>query len=338
MRRVVAVVVIGLTPLLATGALRAQIATPPAWAYGTIPGAPPPAAAGARAGGPGAPAPPPDPTLHQVPGSPLRFTSAQIRDQFGPADWFPGDHPTMPDIVARGKQPDTRACSLCHYPNGRGRPENSGVSGLPVSYFLQQLRDFRNDRRKSAEPSKNNTNIMIAIAKSLSEQEMLQAAEYFGAITWTTPWVRVVESTTVPKTRIAVGLHVKLDGEETEPLGMRIIEMPENTEQSEVLRNPRSGFVAYAPPGSIQKGEVLVTSGGNGKTVQCGICHGADLKGMGPVPAIAGRSPSYIARQMFDMQAGARQGEWAELMKPVVAKLTEEDLVSIAAYVGSRTP
>ena len=60
--------------------------------------------------------------------------------------------------------------------------------------------------------------------------------------------------------------------------------------------------------------------------------------GLGPVPGIAGRSPSYLARQMFDMQAGARHGEWADLMKPVVAKLTEEDLVDISAYVASLMP
>jgi len=56
------------------------------------------------------------------------------------------------------------------------------------------------------------------------------------------------------------------------------------------------------------------------------------------VPGIAGRSPSYMVRQMYDMQVGARHGEWTTLMKPVVAKLTDEDFVSIAAYVASRTP
>ena len=60
--------------------------------------------------------------------------------------------------------------------------------------------------------------------------------------------------------------------------------------------------------------------------------------GLGPVPGIAGRSPSYLARQMYDMQAGARRGEWTELMKPVVAKLTDEDFVNISAYVASLPP
>ena len=83
-------------------------------------------AARRRAGTP----PAPDTSMKQVPGSTLSFTRQQISDGFGPADWFPGDHPAMPDIVAHGKRPDARACGLCHYPNGKGRQENAGVSGL----------------------------------------------------------------------------------------------------------------------------------------------------------------------------------------------------------------
>ena len=106
----------------------------------------------------------------------------------------------------------------------------------------------------------------------------------------------------------------------------------EHNDHFEILRDPRDGFVAYVPAGSIKKGEALVKTGGNGKTVACGICHGADLLGMGPVPPLAGRSPSMLARQMWDMKQGARKGEWAELMKPVVRNLTNEDLVNILAY------
>jgi cytochrome c553 len=257
---------------------------------------------------------------------------------FGPADWFPGDHPAMPDVVAKGRQPEVRACGLCHYPNGKGRPENAGVAGLPVSYFLQTMNDFRSDLRKSAEPRKANTNLMIAIAKGMTPEEIKQAAEYFGSMKWT-PWIKVVETSTVPKMRIAGGVHFKIEGEGagSEPIGNRIIETPDNAEEAE-LRNPRSGWVAYAPMGSIKKGEALVTNGGNGKTIACANCHGADLHGLGPVPGIAGRSPSYMGRQMTDMKVGARHGEWTELMKPVVAKLTDEDMVSIAAYLASRTP
>ena len=134
------------------------------------------------------------------------------------------------------------------------------------------------------------------------------------------------------------GIWVPLAGNQTEPIGVRIMETPENPERTEILRDPRSGFIAYVPQGSIAKGENLVKTGGNGKTSTCGLCHGEDLRGLGPVPGIAGRSPSYLVRQMYDMQSGARRGEWSALMTAAVAKLTDEDFVNIAAFVSSRTP
>ena len=331
MRRFV-VVVLALTPLAAVVVVQGQTAGPPAWAY-AIPAAPPAAPGGA----PAAPAAPVDTSLKQLPGSTLSFTLPQIRNMFGPADWFPGDHPTMPEVVAKGRQPDVRACALCHMPNGKGRQENAGVAGLSTSYFIQTMNDFKHDLRKSAEPRKGNTNLMITIAKGMTDQEIQQAAEYFGSMKWT-QWIRVVEASTVRKMRSAGGIWVPIEGEATEPIGTRIIETPENVEHTEIYRDPRSGFIAYVPPGSVKKGEALVVNGGNGKTVACGICHGADLRGMGPVPHIAGRSPSYLVRQMYDMQAGARHGEWTTLMMPVVAKLNDEDFVNIAAYVASRMP
>lgn len=331
-------VVIVLASALATD-LSVAADGPAVWAYGV------PATTGAVGNPPGGPPagrgaqPPqaaPDGGLKRVPGSSLEFTLTQIRDGFGPADWFPGDHPQMPDIVAHGRKPDIRACSLCHYPNGKGRAENAPITGYPAAYFIQQMADFKNGVRKSAEPRKGNTNVMIAIAKAMTDDEVKASAEYFGSMKWT-PWIKVVETDMVPKTRVAGGLFLALEGAEKEPLGQRIIEVPENTEATETLRNPRSGFIAYAPVGSIKKGEVLVNTGG-GKTTQCGACHGADLKGLGPVPGIAGRSPSYTFRQMYDMQVGARKGMWADLMKPVVANLSEADMLAIAAYTSSRTP
>ena len=338
MRRIPGALTLALSVVVAHGFITAAAADdpPPPWAYGftSAPGpaatAPPPA--------PAAPATPPapDPTPRQLPGSTATFTLAEIRNGFGPADWFPGDHPAMPEIVARGKRPDVRACALCHYPNGKGRPENAGVSGLPVSYFIQTMADFKNGTRKSADARKANTNIMIAIAKGMTDDEIKIAADYFAAMPWT-PWIKVVETATVPKTRIAGGMFLKLDGGETEPIGNRIIEMPEDTERTEVLRDPRSSFIAYVPEGSLKKGEALVTTGG-GKTTACAVCHGADLKGLGPVPGLAGRSPSYAVRQLYDTQIGARKGVWADLMKPVVAKLTSEDMLAIAAYTASLKP
>jgi cytochrome c553 len=338
MRRLLGVLIVASAWPFAGTALQA-VAEFPSWAYGVL--TPPPAGAVATTPAPASGAPPaaaarPDETLHNLPGSTLRFTRAQIANRFGPVDWFPGDHPRMPDIVARGRMAeDVWACGLCHMPNGKGRPENAPVSGLPVEYFIKTMMDFKNDLRKSADPRKANTIRMAAFVKAMTDEEIRQSAEYFGAMPWT-QWIRVVETNTVPKTRIQGGMSLRLEGSETEPIGNRIIEAPENTERTEIMRDPRSGFIAYAPIGSIKRGEALVNSGGNGRTVACGMCHGADLRGMGPVPGIAGRSPSYLVRQMYDMQAGARKGTWTELMTPVVEKLTAEDFVAIAAYVSSR--
>src|SRR5918912_1490010 len=144
MRCLAGVAVLGTALLVASSGPRAA-ASLPDWAY-AIP-APPPA-------GTAPPAAAPDTSPKQLPGSTLTFTRQQISDGFGPADWFPSDHPAMPDIVAHGKRPDVRACGLCHYPNGKGRQENAGVAGLPVSYFIQTMNDFRDGLRKSAEPRK----------------------------------------------------------------------------------------------------------------------------------------------------------------------------------------
>ena len=187
---------------------------------------------------------------------------------------------------------------------------------------------------------------MIAQARAMSEAEMKAAAEYSGAMKWT-PWTRVIETDLVPKTRIVGNLHLPLEQARTEPIAGRIIEVPEDEEQSETLRNPHSGFIAYVPVGSLKKGETLVMLGGMsvvdgkivaGRTVACGTCHGPDLMGLADVPGIAGRSPSYLVRQMYDLQQGKRKGASAPLMQPVVANLTGEDMVAIAAYVTSLSP
>jgi cytochrome c553 len=314
-----------LTSVLFVSAVSAASDSMPVWAYGTDPAAAVPSG-NAK----------PDKSLKQLPGTDLKFTEAQIQDPFGPADWFPGDHAVMPNIVAHGRKPTIWACALCHYPNGKGRPENAGVSGLPISYFIEQMHEFRDGQRKSADSRKKNTELMSAFAKAMTDQEIQAAAEYFCGMKWTL-WIKVVETDTVPKTRTSVGMYLPIAGAGKEELGQRIIEVPMDPEGTEVLRNPHSGFLAYVPVGSIQKGKELVTNGGR-RTSPCGVCHGFDLNGLGPVPGIAGRSPSYIVRQLYDMQQGRRNGTWTELMKSVVRNLNEEDMLNIAAYTSSLQP
>jgi cytochrome c553 len=283
----------------------------------------------------------------QIEGSRAAFSLVDIRDSQNVVDWFPDEHPPMPDVVAHGPVrmgAARRGCASCHLPSGKGRPENAAPAGLPISYFVRQIDDFRKGLRRTADPRKPNTNTMIDLARGMTDDEIMAAARYFGAIKWT-PWVRVVETNLVPKTRISGNLYLATSQARTEPIAGRIIEVPENEEQAETYRNPHSGFVAYVPVGSIKKGRDLVLTGGTriigntivqGKTTPCGTCHGLDLMGVADVPPIAGRSPSYMVRQLFDMQRGARNGPSAQLMKLVVANLTADDMVAIAAYVSSR--
>jgi cytochrome c553 len=278
-----------------------------------------------------------DASLKHVAGSNLTFTLAQVHDHFGPADWHPEDHGPMPAIVAYGRKPDVQACALCHYANGQGRSQNAALAGLPVAYFVQQMMDFKNGDRTSAAPKKENTKTMIAIAKAMTGEEIKSAAEYFGGIHYK-PWVKVVETQTVPKTRVVKGLFLKLDGAQTEPIGNRIIEIPSNTEATQVLHDDHSGFTAYVPVGSIKKGKLLIADTRAGKTVKCGICHGSDLEGVGVIPPLAGRSPSYLARQIYDIQTGARNGTGSPLMitmQEAVANLTPVDIWAISAYIAS---
>ena len=333
-------VFLAVAPLM--GFLPAQAADeiPPPWAYGfkePAPAAPPAAPAASSA----APAKLPDFPLLSLPGTDLKFSPAEIRNNFGPADWYPQDHPPMPEFVAHGKPPAVWACARCHYPNGKGRPENAGIAGLPVEYFIGQLHAFRDGERQSSDSRKPNTKLMAGYAKGMTEEEMRAVAEYFGAMRWT-PWIRVIETGRVPQTTISAGMYLQVPDGGDEPIGNRIIEVPEDAEAVESMRNPRIGFIAYVPVGSIQRGEILVSTGGS-KTIACLACHGPDLKGMtlagvGTMPGLAGRSPSYLVRQLFDIKTGRRHGKQVELMKPIVANLSSDDMLAIAAYLASRTP
>lgn len=277
-----------------------------------------------------------DGALLHVPGSRFAFTLTQIRDLFSVPDWHPEEHPKMPPVVAHGEPPDRRACGYCHLPNGLGRPENSSLAGLPTVYFMEQIADFKSGARRSSEPRMRPPGLMLAIAKVLSDADAKAAADYFASLK-PKPWIKVTESDTAPKTYVVGGMLLPLASQAKEPLGDRIIETPENPGRTE-LRDSRSPFIAYVPFGSIKKGETLVTTGSGGKTTPCAMCHGSELRGVGPVPALAGRSPSYVFRQLYDMQHGAREGAGAALMQPVVANLSLSDMVAIAAYTGSRQP
>jgi len=310
------------TSLLLAGIPAFSAEEPPAWAYPmNAPGFKPKADDG---------------SVRRVPGSSAGYTLTQTRNRFGAVDWHPGDHPAMPELVARGRKPGVFACGWCHRADGPGGPENANLAGLPAAYFVQQMADYKSGARKTSVPKRAPTTLMIALSKDISGEEVAAAAEYFASLI-PKRIIKVVETDMVPKTVVAGWFFADAKSGETEPIGQRIIEIPEDLDQFE-SRDARATFIAYAPVGSIKRGESLVATGGDGKTIPCATCHGADMKGVGAIPPIAGRSPSYTVRQLYDYQSGARAGADAAQMKPSVEKLSIADMMVVAAYLATLEP
>jgi cytochrome c553 len=298
----------------------------PEWAY-TPPNPP---------GTPPAPSalPADDNAVVRIPGTARTLTRGQLRGVLEIPDWYPEDrHGPVPAVVKVGRlQEGVRACGFCHLADGTGRPENASVNGLHVAYFIQQMDDFKNGLRHSADPRKGNTNNMIGFAKNATAEEVRTAAEYFAAQPYPKR-MKVIESRTAPKVRLQGGMHMPIVGEGAgmEPIGDHIVEVPDDHLRAEA-RDTRMGYTVYVPAGSLDKGKALAARH------QCAVCHGANLEGIGPVPPLAGRSPSYTMRQLFDMKEGTRRGPWSALMKPIVDKMSVQDMANLSAYTASLVP
>ena len=293
---------------------------PPEWAYPVNP--------------PDFKPPEEDGVPRRVPGSTATYSVTQLRDRFIAPVWHPGEHPPLPEVVAQGRKPDVFACGFCHRADGPGGPENANLAGQPAAYLVQQMADFRSGARKTS-VAKRNVDLMISLSKPMTDAEIAAAAAYFSALK-PRAVIKVVEADTVPKTFITFNHLAALPSGEKEPIGKRIVEVPEVLEQF-ANRDTHAQFIAYVPPGSVAKGEALVKTGG-GKTVQCTICHGPNLKGIGAMPGIVGRSPSYMVRQLYDLKSGTRAGPFSSMMKPVVADLSVDDMAHIAAYLATQAP
>jgi cytochrome c553 len=297
----------------------------PDWAY-TPP--PPP-------GSPPAPSalPADDNAVIKIPGTDKTMTRVALRGQKEIPDWYPEDrHGAAPAVVKSGRE-GVRACGFCHLADGTGRPENAPVNSLHPVYFIQQMEDFKLGLRRSADPRKANTNNMIGFAKAATAEEVRAAADYFAAQPYPKR-IKVVESRTAPKVRLQGGMHMAIpaaEGGGMEPIRDEIVEVPDDNLRAEA-RDTRMAWTAYVPMGTLSKGKQLATK------YQCSVCHGASLEGLGPVPPLAGRSPSYTMRQLFDMKTGTRHGPWSELMKPVVNGMSPADMMAVSAYAASLAP
>jgi cytochrome c553 len=197
------------------------------------------------------------------------------------------------------------------------------------------MQDYKSGARSTAVKGRAPTTLMLASAKSATDTEVEAAATYFSSLKKSSR-IRIEESSTAPQTFVAGWFLAAAPGNALEPLGQRIIEVPEDLGQFEA-RDSHARFVAYVPKGSVAAGSDLVKTGA-GKTVSCSTCHGVDLRGIDDVPSIAASSPTYVTRQLFEFKAGVRQGARADQMVITVANLSMDDIIAIAAYLAAQDP
>jgi cytochrome c553 len=307
--------------LAACGPAKAPAGASLAWAY-------PKAAKG--------PLPEVPPGPQHVPGSQLSFTGEQLNKGDIQPDWFPQEHPRPPAVVVQARKDGPDACAECHMISGQGYLATPNLSGLPAGYIIQQVEEFRSGRRLSWEKDRPATHEMIEVARKVSDQELAQAAAYFAALPKVQRF-KVVEADQVPATHANYYGWLELTPNAArEPVGGRVIEVAEDFPRM-MLGDPHTGVVDYVAPGAIARGEALVKAGGhNGQP--CAACHGADLRGMGDTPALAGRSAAYLARMLWDIKTGARQGPAVTAMQAPTAHLNEADIADVVAYLASLPP
>ena len=270
-------------------------------------------------------------TVESLSTSGVTYRWSQIDTFYHAADWYPNAHPPMPTVVGVGRRPQVGACAYCHLPSGAGRPENASIGGLPGWYIAAQLRAMRAGLRTDIDPRWLPSAIMVSEARALSAQDIAAAMAYFSALRFASH-VHVVEAAEVPAFRNADFAYERLAGSRLEPLGDRIIEMPNST-TGFALRDDRLTYTAYVPVGSIERGHALAM--GTQGVVACAVCHGAGLSGTSTAPPIAGRFPGYLFRQLLAFHAGTRHASQDAPMNAETAHLSNDEMMVLAAYVAS---
>lgn len=268
----------------------------------------------------------------QVPGSSQGFSAHDVGEISITKDWFPEDHAPLPSVIARSHAPEKYACGYCHLPDGAGRPENAKVSGLPAAYIVMEVNALRGEQRRSARGDYKPSLLMRDAVAELTDEEIRAAADYFAQQS-AKSYLRVVEQAKVPAHTEACFVFKRMS-HGTQPLGKAIVEMPDDFARFEA-RDPHVTYTAYVPPGSVARGRALAESGK--QTPPCASCHGAGLAGDEylPGPPLAGRFATYLFRQLYGFKTGSRHEEAALEMRPIVAQLSQDDMIDLAAYAAT---
>ncbi len=261
-----------------------------------------------------------------LPGSPVILHPSDF-DGAQAVDWFPNAHPPAPAAVLHANTKGGLPCGYCHLPDGRGRPENARLQGLPADYIVEQVEAFASGTRRAAVPYMP-TRLMAEAAHAIQPADLKEAAAYFSQFE-PQSHTQIVETETIPAAS-AWHFVYRFDRSQHEALGQRIIEGPVDGERFE-LRDPETRYIAYVPEGAVARGRIIAEHGASGGPA-CISCHGQALVG------IAGASPSFLARQLMDFRSKARNDPGAAPMQAVAGRLSDAQIIDAAAYAGSLGP
>jgi len=270
---------------------------------------------------------------HTLPGSTLDPTEDQLGTMTAVVDWYPGDHPAPPNAVLHGSG-GANACGFCHMAGGTGRPENASLAGLDPDYIRRSVQAYAGGTRESSDPTFLANLLMRKTAKAASDADVDAAADYFSQLP-RHAFGKVVETATIPAPVGDAMVYRPDPSGKREPLGERLIEMPDDFGRFEA-RDPRVRATAYVPPGAIAHGAQLASGMAPGGPPACATCHGFDYNGTSIAPPLAGRGPTYLARSLVNYRSGARHADEATAMRGVTAHLTDGDVIALAAYMASR--
>ena len=120
-------------------------------------------------------------------------------------------------------------------------------------------------------------------------------------------------------------------------------------QRPEFLRELAEYFAAQRPPfppaessalseDMLKHGETLVTHGDYQRNIPaCTSCHGPTLTGMDPgIPGLVGLRSKYISAQIGAFRYGTRTAPEPDCMQLVAARLNEQDVTAVAAWLASR--
>jgi cytochrome c553 len=221
--------------------------------------------------------------------------------------------------------------------NGQGVVGVPDLAGLPATYLFGEIKAFREGSRTSSQSGRLATSVMIRVAKSWPDADLRAAVAYYASLPRRTP-IHSVETETAPSMRVERFGWTYVDAKHPQRQALKgaVAEAPESLARV-FMYDPSDRQLVYVAKSTLMRGQSLVATGGGGGQ-PCSGCHGVNLHGGPLAPPLAGRDPSYLARQLWDIRSGARSGASAGLMRGPAEGLSARDVTAVAAYLASLKP